>query len=372
MTELILLLVAVIAVGLGVTRWLRGADMRQWDDPARTAPDAEAEERFAAHADGQSGEQRAVLAALGTLLADITHGPFSKRLAQMRTSMDKMMDGRAFACRFVAVDAAGVAAEWVLAPGGDPARRALYIHGGAYTAGSPLSHRSITARFAEVSGAAVLAIDYRLMPEHTRRAGIDDCRQAYRWLIENGPEGAMPATTLFVAGDSAGGNLTLSLIAWLRDQGLRAPDAAVALSPSTDATLGSPSLKANFTTDPMLGPVFRHLIRIPRSVLLWGAWMQTRIRPANPIISPLLGDLSNLPPLLIQASQAEMLVDDARRYANKARAAGSPVRLQTWSHMVHVWQIFDPELPEAREAFEQIGAFLDTIAPANAAGVNAA
>lgn len=368
MTELGLMLLAAIAAFFGVTRWLRGADMRQWDTQARSAPAASPEERFDAHADGQSGEQRAVLAALGQLLADITGAPYSKRLARMRASMDKMMEGRSFACRFVPANAAGVAAEWVLAPGADPARRTLYIHGGAYTAGSPLSHRSITAKFAEVTGGAVLAIDYRLMPEHPRRAGIEDCRSAYRWLLENGPKGVLPATAIFVAGDSAGGNLTLSLIAWVRDQGLRAPDAVVALSPSTDATLGSPSLKENLPTDPMLGPIFRQLARVPRFALLWGAWLQLRIRPADPIISPLLGDLSNLPPLLIQASRAEMLVDDARRYANKAIAAGSLVRLQTWGRMVHVWQIFDPDLPEAREAFEQIRAFLDAAAPSATAG----
>lgn len=367
MTDFFFWALAAIAIGWGVTRWLRGADMRQWDDAAATAAAAAAHRHFAARADGQSSEQQAVLAVLGRMMGEIENVPFSKRIERMRASMDSLTIGRQFDCRFVATTAAGVAAEWVLAPGADPARRTLYIHGGAYTAGSPLSHRSITARFAELTRGAVLAIDYRLMPEHPRRAGIADCRSAYRWLIDNGPDGAAPATALFVAGDSAGGNLTLSLIAWVRDQRLRAPDAAVALSPSTDSTLGSPSLRANLATDPMLGPVFRHLARLPRFALLWGSWLQTRIRPADPVVSPLLGDLAHLPALLIQASSAEMLIDDARRYANKARAAGSPVRLQTWSHMVHVWQIFDPQLPEAREAFEQIGAFLDAAAPAGRA-----
>jgi len=369
---LILLLAIAIAVWLGVTRWLKGAEMRQWDVTAGAAPDAAVEVRFEARADGRSSEQRSVLDTLARLLGDITHVPYSKRLAQMRSSMDAMMDGRSFACRFVAADASGVGAEWVLAPGADPNRRTLYIHGGAYTVGSPKSHRSITARFAEITGGAVLAIDYRLMPEHPRRAGIEDCRSAYRWLLENGPEGAAPAASVFVAGDSAGGNLTLSLIAWVRDAGLRAPDAAIALSPATDSALASPSLKANLATDPMLGPIFRHLIRIPHALLLWGAWLQNRIRPADPVISPLRGDLSNLPPLLIQASRAEMLIDDARRYANKAHAAGSPVRLQTWSHMVHVWQIFTPALPEAREAFDEIRGFLEAVAPADAAARKAA
>lgn len=354
-----LALLAVVACMLAVTRWLRGADMRQWD----SAPGAAAEERIAPRADGTPPDQRAVLATLERLLADVTSVAYAARVPRMRAAMDRLMQGRAFACRFVAADAAGVGAEWVLAPGADPARRTLYIHGGAYTAGSPLSHRSITARFAEITRGAVLAIDYRLMPEHPRRAGIEDCRSAYRWLLANGPDGPLAPSAIFVAGDSAGGNLALSLVAWIRDAGLRAPDAAVALSPATDSTLGSPSLRSNLATDPMLGPIFAPLARLPRFVLLWGGWLQTRIRPADPVVSPLHGDLSRLPPILIQASRDEMLIDDARRYANRARAAGSPVRLQTWGAMVHVWQIFDPDLTEAREAFEKIAAFIDTAAP---------
>jgi monoterpene epsilon-lactone hydrolase len=113
----------------------------------------------------------------------------------------------------------------------------------------------------------------------------------------------------------------------------------------------------------MLGPMFGTMARVPRSILLWFGWLQTRIRPSDPLISPVRGDLSRLPPTLVQASEVEMLVDDARRYVNKARAAGSPVRLQTWNHMVHVWQIFNPELTEAREALAEIGRFLAEAAP---------
>lgn len=171
------------------------------------------------------------------------------------------------------------------------------------------------------------------------------------------------ASAVFVAGDSAGGNLTLSLINWVRDAGHRAPDAAVALSPLTDATLGSPSVRGNIATDPMLGPAFGPMARMPQWVLLWVGWLQTRIRPSDPLVSPLRGDLSRLPLVLVQASEVEMLFDDSRRYVNRAQAAGSPVRLQRWAHMVHVWQLFNPELPEAREAFAEIGKFLDAAAP---------
>jgi acetyl esterase/lipase len=224
--------------------------------------------------------------------------------------------------------------------------------------GSPVSHRVITERFSQITGGAVLAIDYRLMPEHRRLTGIEDCRTAYRWLVDHGPDGPSAAGRLFVAGDSAGGNLTLSLLAWIRDLGLRRPDAAVALSPATDSALASPSLRANLATDPMLGPMFGPLARFPRALLLWFGWMQNRIAPSDPLISPLRGDLAGLPPVLIHASECEMLRDDSVRYAAKAAAAGSPVRLQTWEGMVHVWHIFHPRLIESEQAFAEIQRFI--------------
>jgi epsilon-lactone hydrolase len=285
---------------------------------------------------------------------------------------DALRRPRAGSARITPVDSDGVRGEWVQAPGADPSRRTLYIHGGAFSLGSPKSHRTLTAGFAEITGGVVLAVDYRLMPEHPRRAGIEDCRSAYCWMLDNGPDGALPASAVFVAGDSAGGNLALSLINWVRDQGLRAPDAAVALSPLTDATLSSPSLRRNVRSDPMLGPLFGKMARLPQALLLWFGWMQTRIRPNDPLISPLRGDLSRLPPVLLQASEVEMMFDDSQRYVNRARAAGSPVRLQRWNHMVHAWQIFNPELPEAREALAEIGKFLEAAAPRRASAESAA
>ena len=310
-----------------------------------------------------SEEIKAVIASFSGMTATLRGVPRSRHTALLREYMDNAFADRQLDATFTPVDCDGVPAEWVLAPGTDGARRTLYIHGGAYIMGSPKSHRTLTSRFSQLTGGAVLAIDYRLMPEHPRMAGIEDCRTAYRWMLANGPEGPQPVRTAFVAGDSAGGNLALSLIAWVRDQGLRAPDAAVALSPATDSTLGSPSLKANLATDAMLGPLFGPLAKVPRTVLLWLGWFQTRTRPCDPVISPVYGDLSRLPPVLVQASDTEMLLDDGRRYVNRAQAAGSPVKLQTWNHMVHVWQIFNPELTEARDALAEIGKFLGAAAP---------
>jgi len=333
---------------------LRGADLSAFDGPTG--------ERFPAD-DAAPGELQAVLAQLAGISVQVHSTPLRGRTALLRRLMDEAFADRPLGATFTAVDCAGVPGQWVQAPGADGARRTLYIHGGAFAMGSPRSHRTLTSRLAELTGGAVLAIDYRLMPEHRRMAGIEDCRRAYGWMLAHGPDGAQAAHAVFVAGDSAGGNLALSLVAWVRDQRLRLPDAVVALSPVTDCTLASPSLRANAGTDVMLGPLFGPLGRLPQWVLLWLGLLQTRINPRDPVVSPLRGDLSGLPPILLQACEGEMLVDDSRRYANRARAAGSPVRLQTWPHGIHAWQVFNPELTAARDALAEIGRFLDEAAP---------
>jgi len=111
----------------------------------------------------------------------------------------------------------------------------------------------------------------------------------------------------------------------------------------------------------MLGPQFGKLAKVPRVLLWWFSWFSSRIRPSDPIASPVRGDLSGLPPVLIQVSEAEMLFDETRRYVAKAQAAGSPVVMQHWPFMVHVWQIFTPQLPEADEAFDNIAEFLQSV-----------
>jgi len=258
--------------------------------------------------------------------------------------------------------------EWVIAPGADTRRRVLYIHGGAWAAGSPRSHRAITDRFSHLANAAVFALDYRLMPEHRFMDGLRDCRQAYTWLLNHGPEGEEKAEFMVVAGDSAGGSHTLSLLAWIRDNGVRQADAAVALSPSTDLTLTAPSNRDNIRTDALLGPVFGGLSKIPLPLLWWGTLAAFRISPTNPAASPLRGNLNDLPPTLIHASTTEMLLDNATRYAAKAKAEGSPVEVHTWQNMVHVWHIFSPLLPEAEQAFDDIREFLERISETKGVG----
>jgi acetyl esterase/lipase len=359
LVEWIVGLAVVVAAGWAVARlrfW--GADLSAFDRPVA--------ERFRI-GEAPSAAALDAVASLGGIRAALRGVPPWQRTHALRRYIDGVFADRRFEHRFVPADAGGVPAEWVCPPGADPSRRLLYIHGGAFIIGSPRSHRTLTTRFARACGGVVLAIDYRLMPEHRRRAGIDDCRSAYRWLLDNGPDGAAPAQAVFVAGDSAGGNLALALLNWVRDAGLRAPDAAVALSPVTDLTLGSTSLKRNLKTDAMLGPLFGWMTKLPRWLLLWIGFAQNRIAPNDPLVSPVLADLSRLPPVLVQASEAELLHDDAQRWVAKARAAGTPARLQTWPHMLHVWQIFNPELPEAEQALAEIAAFLRAAAPPPAA-----
>jgi len=354
MNLLIFFVFAVLALWAFERFYLRGGRIARL--PVPTDPEV-----IRSFADGRVAgpAQTAVTQSVNVLAREISEAINAHQLKKARAVFDSISDGRNFVSEFLSVDAGGVPAEWVMAPGADPERRVLYIHGGGFVMGCPKSHRTITSKFSEVTGCSVLAIDYRLLPEHRHSDCIEDCRAAYRWILENGPNGAAAVRQLFFGGDSAGGNLCLSLAAWVRDQKLRSPDAIVAMSPLTDVTFSGDSIHENYATDVMLKPMMGVLNRLPAFIKSWWVLWTYHVRPGNPVASPLLGDLSNLPPTLVQASEAEMLLDDARRYVYKAHASGSPVKLQTWPDMVHIWQIFDPQLPEAGEAWEEIGRFLN-------------
>ena len=307
----------------------------------------------------QGPQQVAVINTVKDLVSQISTAVHNHQLKKARVVFNSISGGREYISEFLPVDAGGVPAEWVIAPAADPARRALYIHGGGFIMGCPRSHRTITSKFSEVTGCSLLAIYYRLMPEHKHADCVEDCRTAYQWILDNGPDGPAKTRQLFFGGDSAGGNLALSLAAWVRDNKLCAPDAVVALSPLTDITFSGASMRTNKPTDVMLKPMMGILARLPQFVKTWWVFWTYHVRPADPVASPLLGDLSGLPPILVQASEAEMLLDDSRRYVYKACASGTPARLQTWTDMVHIWQIFDPHLPQAGEAWREIGKFIE-------------
>ena len=257
------------------------------------------------------------------------------------------------------VDGQEITGSWTLLPDSDTDRRLLYIHGGAFAVGSDISHRPLTVQLARRTGMAVFAPNYRLMPENTRRNTIEDSRAAYEWILENGPDGRAPLSKLAVAGDSAGGNLVLMLGNWARKNSKRQADAIVAFSPIVDATLSSPSMKRNLATDRMLRPMLAPLQKIPRIILLPAMAKHSGMSPADPDQSPIFDDLSNLPPIFIQASDSEVLYDDSVRFAAKAKAAKSPVTLQSWGGgLPHVWQIFDDFIPEADAALDEVQVFL--------------
>ncbi len=256
------------------------------------------------------------------------------------------------------VEIDGIPGEWVLGEGANPNRRLLYLHGGAFRVGSPKSHRYITSEISRRAGVAVLAVDYRMQPEFKTIHCHEDARKAYQWILNNGPRGETQPEHLFVAGDSAGGNLTLSVIAWARDNKLPACNGAIALAPLTDATLSSPSWATNQKTDPFLGPTLGRLLMMPNFMISLFSRITAGAAVNDPALSPLLGDLSNLRHTLIQASRHEMLFDDAQRYANKAIESGSEVELQVWPTMVHVFQAFGPDLPEATDALHKISEFI--------------
>jgi len=235
-----------------------------------------------------------------------------------------------------AVDAGGVPGECVATAASRLDRHVLFLHGGGYVTGSPAAR------------AHVLAIDYRLAPEHPFPAALDDALAAYRWLVAGRAD---PQRTA-VVGDSAGGGLALALLLRLRDDGLVLPAAAVALSPWTDLALSGASLSLNAKSDPMLN--------VADARLFAGCYLADT-DPRNPYASPLHGNPAGLPSTLIHVGSDEILHDDAVRMAENLRAAGCPVQIEVWPRMPHGWHLFAPVLPEARTAIARIGAFADQV-----------
>jgi cation diffusion facilitator CzcD-associated flavoprotein CzcO/acetyl esterase/lipase len=225
----------------------------------------------------------------------------------------------------------------------------MYVHGGGFIGGSPVTHRPITAGLA-LRGFRVFAPDYRLAPEHPFPAPLDDVVAAWRGLRAL-HDADSPGRRLVVAGDSAGGNLALALMLSLRDAGERLPDAAALFSPSTDITGASPSIEGNTGRDPMFhGPSLEHLGR---------AYAGSAGDPTNPLISPLFADLAGLPPLLIHVGAEEVLRDDGLRLAQKARAAGVRVETVVWPVVPHAWQLV-AKLPETRRSLDRAAEFMQT------------
>jgi len=288
-----------------------------------------------------------------------TSGWDEKRERFDASGLAREYEGVEFRPDTISVEDREITGSWTLPENYDANRRLLYVHGGAFTVGSDISHRPLTAQLARRTGMAVFAPNYRLMPENTRRDTIEDAREAYKWILNTGPDGQAPLAKLALAGDSAGGNLVLMLGNWARNHVDRQPDAVVAFSPTVDTTFASPSIKTNLATDHMLRPALAAMGKVPRMLLLPALAKHYGMSPSHPDQSPIFDDLSNLPPTFIQASDSEVLHDDSVRFAAKAQSVESPVSLQSWGGgLPHVWQIFDDFIPEANAALDEVQIFL--------------
>jgi epsilon-lactone hydrolase len=246
-----------------------------------------------------------------------------------------------------------VGGEWVCALGVNPARDKvlIHLHGGGYTAGSAEAYRGLAARLSAACVRPVLAVDYRLAPEHPFPAALDDCVAAYRWLVRN--VGVAPAD-IVIAGDSAGGNFMVATMLRLRSAGEGLPAAAVGLSAQFDMSLSGDSVTSRAHRDPMISP---------ESIRNCAAAYVGSADPRDPLVSPLFADLRGLPPLLLQVGSEEMLRDDNVRMAARAKEAGVSATLEEWPGMIHVWHMFSDRLPDAREALKRIGAFVNRHSP---------
>ena len=247
--------------------------------------------------------------------------------------------------RLEPIDANGIAAEWSLAPGSDPSKVLLFFHGGGYCSGSIVSHRGMVTEAGRGARARTLAVGYRLAPEHPFPAAIEDARSAYRFLLDQG----VAPVKIAIAGDSAGGGLTLALMTRVRDAREPLPACAWLVSPWVDLQMIGASLAEKAVADPLISKSYLEELA---SAYLAGA------DPANPLVSPLNADLAGLPPLLVQVGSAETLLDDAVRTARRAGAADVRVNLEIWPHMIHAWHLWAAQLEAGRRAIASAGAFI--------------
>lgn len=241
--------------------------------------------------------------------------------------------------RTQAITAGDVPAEWVSTPGARSDRALLYLHGGGYTEGSPATHRELISRLVRRTSVRALGVRYRLAPTHTFPAAVDDALSAWRWLTAQ-----LPPERIAIVGDSAGGGLGLALMMALRDAGEPGPCLGAFMCPWADLEITGDSATCE---DPLIP-----LEALRERGRLYAGPDHVR----DPLASPLHGDFKGLPPLFLQTGDREILLDDSRRVAAAAAAAGVSVKLEVWAGMTHVWHIWGDQVPEAVQATAQLSA----------------
>ncbi|MGC9347624.1 MAG: alpha/beta hydrolase [Anaerolineae bacterium] len=243
-----------------------------------------------------------------------------------------------------AVSADGVPCEWIIPQNNPTDQVLLYLHGGGFIFGLTPLHLKMGAYLARDTSMRVLMVDYHLAPDYPFPAALEDCVTAYRWLLRQG----IVARDIAVAGDSAGGNLTITMLMRLRDSGSALPAAAACLSPVTD-----------LTPDHKRREGFRDPLLPDKAVKLYAESYLGHHDAHDPLVSPVFGDLRGLPPLLVHAGEDESLRDDAIRITNLAQSVGVDVRLEIYPRMWHVWQLY-LALPQAVQSLDDIAQFLES------------
>jgi len=241
--------------------------------------------------------------------------------------------------------AGGVPGEWSRPQNSRDDAAVLYLHGGGYSIGSIPAYRDLSARIAFATDVPVLTLDYRLAPENKYPAAVEDAVAAYQWLTDR-----VPAGRIVVAGDSAGGGLSMALTLALRDSGQTLPSGVVLISALLDLAHSGASVERNADLDPIVTPAGSHSYA--------QRYLALTDDPRTPLASPLFGDLSGLPPLYIEVGTAECLLDDSLRLARRARDAGNDVELDVWPDMFHIMPFFASRVPEAALALEHITEFI--------------
>ncbi len=286
------------------------------------------------------------------LLARKAAAGASVTLAELRADYDALLEN--YAGRAVplptgtlveAVNVDGIPAEWVRPSAADAQRVVLYLHGGAYMLGSLQSHRDLVARLSHAAGVRSLQIAYRLAPEHVFPAALEDALTAYRWLLAHGTQ----PEHIVLAGDSAGGGLSLALLQSIRSEKLPMPAGAALISPWTDL---AGTVESRVTRD-AADPIFSGAGINALAQFYAGAEDK-----ANPLLSPINADLQGFPPLLIEVGRDEVLLDDSLQLADHARTAQVQVELTVWEDMWHVFQTYAPFLPAGQQSLENIGRFI--------------
>lgn len=249
--------------------------------------------------------------------------------------------------RFESFSIGEMPAMWAFAPDVNRRRILLFFCGGGFISGSIESHKNLIGRLSAAAGAAVCAVQYRLAPEFPFPCALDDALTAYRWLLHH----PYARSRILFSGISAGGGLALSLFLRLKLEQIAMPAGGICLCPWVDLSMKNESMHMNKGKD-LLSP--DHYARAAEQY----AGDKER---NNPLLSPLYGDLTGLPPLFIQTGTHDLLYTEAMQLAERAENQGVQITLDTWPNMVHAFQMFAPQFPESQDAIERAGEFVDNL-----------